>query len=228
MTYLLLPGAGGDARSWDLVADRLRARGHHVVAPDLPGPDPAAGLQTYADVAVAALAGRARPVVVGQSMGAFTAPLVAARVPVELLVLVCPMIPAPGEPAGAWWAATDQAAAYRESETRAGRDPDAPLDPATLLLHDVAPDVAERLLAEDREEAGRSWDDPWPLEAWSDVPTRVIVGARDRLFPEAFARRVARERLGVEADVIGTGHLPALARPDELAARLLACAPATA
>jgi len=228
MTYLLLPGAGGDARYWDLVADRLRARGHDVVAPDLPGPDPAAGLDTYADVAVAALGGRAGPVVVGQSMGAFTAPLVAARVPIELLVLVCPMIPAPGESAGAWWAATGHEAAYRESEARAGRDPDAPFDLATLFLHDVAPDVAERVLAGDREETGRSWDEPWPLEAWPAVPTRVLVGARDRLFPEAFARRVARERLGVEADVIDTGHLPALARPDELAERLVAYAPATA
>jgi hypothetical protein len=29
-------------------------------------------------------------------------------------------------------------------------------------------------------------------------------------------RRLALERLGIAADAIGTGHLPALSRPDEL------------
>src|SRR5690606_22310794 len=155
---------------------------HDVVAPDLPGPDPTAGLDAYAEVAVAALGDRERPVVVAQSMGAFTAPLVSARMPVGLLVLVCPMIPAPGESADAWWAATGQEAAYRENEAREGRDPEAPFDLETLFLHDVPRHAADRLLAgDDRDETGASWTDPWPLAAWPDVPTRVLVGARDRL-----------------------------------------------
>jgi hypothetical protein len=33
-------------------------------------------------------------------------------------------------------------------------------------------------------------------------------------------RRLARERLSIVADVIDTGHLPALSRPDELVQRL--------
>jgi hypothetical protein len=37
------------------------------------------------------------PRIVAQSLGGFTAPLVRDRVPVELLVLIAPMIPAPGE-----------------------------------------------------------------------------------------------------------------------------------
>jgi hypothetical protein len=40
------------------------------------------------------------------------------------------------------------------------------------------------------------------------------------MFPLAFQRRVVRERLGFEPDVIDSGHLPAFARPDELVARL--------
>ena len=39
-------------------------------------------------------------------------------------------------------------------------------------------------------------------------------------------RRLSRERLGVEPDVIDTGHLPALARPDDLADRLVGYAAA--
>jgi hypothetical protein len=45
----------------------------------------------------------------------------------------------------------------------------------------------------------------------------VIAGRNDRLFPLEFMRRLSRERLGVEPDEIDTGHLPALAGPDELA-----------
>ena len=61
---------------------------------------------------------------------------------------------------------------------------------------------------------------PWPLDAWPDVPTRVLVGRDDRLFPAGFQRRVARERLGVEVDEIRGGHLLALSEPELLVERL--------
>jgi pimeloyl-ACP methyl ester carboxylesterase len=48
----------------------------------------------------------------------------------------------------------------------------------------------------------------------------VLAGRHDRLFPLDFMRRLARDRLGVTADVIDSGHLPALSRPKELAERL--------
>jgi pimeloyl-ACP methyl ester carboxylesterase len=48
----------------------------------------------------------------------------------------------------------------------------------------------------------------------------VLAGRHDRLFPLEFMRRLARERLGIEADVIDSGHLPAVSRPDELVRRL--------
>jgi pimeloyl-ACP methyl ester carboxylesterase len=63
--------------------------------------------------------------------------------------------------------------------------------------------------------------EPWPLERWPDVPTRVLVPGEDRLFPLGFQRRVARDRLGVEVDEIPGGHLPMLSRPGELAERLV-------
>ena len=55
---------------------------------------------------------------------------------------------------------------------------------------------------------------PQRLAAWPDVPTRVLVGRDDRLFPADFQRRVARERLGIEADEIDGGHLVALSEPE--------------
>jgi alpha-beta hydrolase superfamily lysophospholipase len=77
-TYALLPGAGGAAWYWHRVVPLLEAAGHQAVAIELPAADAHAGLAEYSEVAVAALTGSSGPVVVvAQSMGAFTAPLVA-------------------------------------------------------------------------------------------------------------------------------------------------------
>jgi pimeloyl-ACP methyl ester carboxylesterase len=52
------------------------------------------------------------------------------------------------------------------------------------------------------------------------VPTRVLAGRDDRLFPLEFQRRVARERLGLPVDDLPGGHLVALSHAVELADRL--------
>jgi hypothetical protein len=49
------------------------------------------------------------------------------------------------------------------------------------------------------------------------VPIKVVVGRNDRFFPADFQCRVAKDRLGVDADVIPGGHLVAMANPDGLA-----------
>jgi pimeloyl-ACP methyl ester carboxylesterase len=66
---------------------------------------------------------------------------------------------------------------------------------------------------------------PWPCSGWPDVPTRVVVGSDDRLFPLEFQRRVVRERLGLDVDVLPGGHLMALSRPRELAEKMLSYLP---
>jgi pimeloyl-ACP methyl ester carboxylesterase len=63
-------------------------------------------------------------------------------------------------------------------------------------------------------------EERWPLKAWPDVTTRVLAGRDDRLFPVGFQRRIAHERLGVDAEEIEGGHLLALSRPEELVERL--------
>jgi pimeloyl-ACP methyl ester carboxylesterase len=219
-TYVLLPGAGGEAWYWHLVAPLLRARGHEVVAPDLPAADEEAGLREYADTALDAIGDRDGVIVVAQSMGAFTGPMLCDRADVRLLILVAPMIPVPGETPGDWWTNTGQGPARREQEVAEGRDPDAEFDLMTGFFHDVAPEVVTEAFSRGEPGQAEPWDEPWPLDAWPDVPTKVLAGRHDRLFPLEFMRRLAVERLGVEPDVIDSGHLPALSRPDELADRL--------
>ena len=222
-TFVLIPGAGSDSWYWHLVAPELRARGHDVVAVDLPCDDDSAGLDEYADVVVDAIGDRRDLVLVAQSMGAFTAPLVCERVPVELMVLVAAMVPRPGESPGDWWANTGHAQARREQAERDGRGTGDD-DPAALFLHDLPPDVAAEAMTRGRNQSGTPFEKTWPLDRWPDVPTRFLLCRHDRFFPAAFQRRVVRERLGIVPDEMDGGHLPALAHPDDLAERLVAYA----
>jgi pimeloyl-ACP methyl ester carboxylesterase len=220
-TFVLLPGAGGDSWYWHLAASELRGHGHEVLTPDLPAADDSAGLSEYADTVLEAVGDRSGLIVVAQSMSAFTAPMLCDRLNVRLLVLVAPMIPARGESPGEWWSASGQTTARRGQDEREGRDPDAPFDVRTAFLHDISPDlVAEMFARGEPRQSDTPFADPWPLDEWPRVPTRVVACRHDRLFPLDFMRRLARERLGVEPDVIDTGHLPALSRPKELADRL--------
>ena len=59
------------------------------------------------------------------------------------------------------------------------------------------------------------------FDSWPAVPIRVVAGSGDRFFPLEFQRDVARDRLGLEPDVLPGGHLIALAHPSELASYLL-------
>jgi pimeloyl-ACP methyl ester carboxylesterase len=224
-TFVLVPGAGGDSWYWHLVRQRLRERDHEVVSPDLPASDETAGLSDYADAVVEAVGDRDELTVVAQSMAAFSSPLLCDRIDVRRLILVAPMIPAPGESPGEWWERSGQRAAQREQDEREGRDPDAPFDWRTAFMHDVPDEVVKEAAARgEPRQADKPFAEPWPLDRWPDVRTRVIACRHDRLFPLEFMRRLARERLGVEPDVIDSGHLPALARPRELAAMVEAYA----
>lgn len=221
-TFALIPGAGIDPGVWQWTSAELRALEHHAVAPPLPLDDPAAGPGTHAAAVVEAVRRLPGPlVVVGQSLGAFTAPLVAARVPVAALILVAPMVPAPGETAGEWWSAVKHEEAIAPLVRRFG--PMSSWGPEVLqrvFLHDVPPDIAQEAERFNGTPGPGMFSEPWPLSAWPDVPTRVLAPRHDRLFPLTFQRRVTTERLGLAVDEFPSGHLPMLARPRELATRL--------
>lgn len=224
-TFVLIPGAGGSAWYWHRLVPELRERGHEAIAVELPTGDDSAGISEYADAVVEAVGDRGEGlVIVAQSMGTFTAPLVCERLPVKLLVLLNPMIPKPGESAGEWWEATGQPQARAAQAARDGRtlggDDDGMRD---AFFHDLPPDVRSAAVAQgEPDQSGTPFGRPWPLERWPDVPTRVLQGRDDRLFPVEFQRRVAQERLGITPEEMPGGHLVALSRPAELAERLVA------
>jgi len=225
-TFVLIPGAGGSAWYWHPVTPLLAAAGADVIAVDLPAADDTADLFTYADVVCAAAADIDGPVVlVGQSMGGFTAPMVADRLAARLIVLVNPMVPTAGETPGQWWEMTGQHQAMTENFRRIGL-PDKDFDPIEDFFHDVPAQVREEALSQpEPEQSDTPMNQPWPCDGWPNVPTRVVVGSDDRLFPLEFQRRVVRERLGLDVDVLPGGHLMALSRPHELAEKMLSYLP---
>jgi pimeloyl-ACP methyl ester carboxylesterase len=203
-TFALIHGGGGSSWDWHLVVPELRERGHDPVAVDLPSEDESAGWQEHVDVVVDALGDRQNVVVVGHSLGAFTAPLVSARITADLLVLVAAMIPAPGELLADWWTNTrHESSGYDD-----------------LFFHDVPPELAKEAQQHERDETSKALREPWPLEAWPETPTRYLLCRDDRMFPADWARRHARERLGIEADEMDGGHYVSISRPRELAERL--------
>ena len=207
-TFVLIHGGGGSSWDWHLLEPELRARGHDVVAVDLPCEDEDAGLAEYTDAVADAIGDRRDLVVVAHSFGGFTATLVPARLPVRLLVLLTAMIPVPGEPPADWWANTGHGSVAL---------PDGDI---AQYLHDVPPELAAEALARSRHQTGASSRAPWPLAALPDVPTRFLLCRDDRFFPPEFMRRVVSERLGIEPDEIDGSHCVALSRPAELADRL--------
>jgi pimeloyl-ACP methyl ester carboxylesterase len=219
-TFALIHGVGDVGWYWHLVESELRGRGHEALAPDLPCDDDAAGLGNYADTVIDAIGDRRDLVVVGQSFGGYTATLVADRRPVDALVLVAAMIPAPGERAEDWFANTGYEEAVRTQARRdGGRTGNE--DPYVVFYHDVPRALAEEALSRGRRQSDTPGRTPWPLDAWPPVPTRFVLCTEDRFFPPELMRRVVSERLDVRPDEIEAGHCVALSRPKELADLLI-------
>src|SRR3954468_21760671 len=192
-TFALIHGGGGSGWDFHRLVPELAARGHDAIAPDLPITDKTAGLADFTDTVLAALGDASDVAVVGHSYGGFTAPLVASKVRARVLVYLAGMIPAPGEPPGQWWGNTGFAAPSGLSDIE-------------TYFNGVPLSLAEEGMAHGREQVSKEWDEPWPLPAHPDVPTRVVLCRDDRFFTPDFQRRVARERLGLEPDEVDGPH----------------------
>jgi pimeloyl-ACP methyl ester carboxylesterase len=221
-TYALIPGGGGDPWEWHRLVPELNSRGHDAIAIRLPAEDDTAGWSEYADAVVDAIGDRAADVIlVATSMGGFTAPIVCTRRRVDLLVLLNAMIPVPGETFNTWGANTGSGPARREYLASLGLTTVEFDDATVMYYHDMPSDLrAEAEARTWQEQSMTPLDEPWPLAIWPDVPTRVLVGRHDRMFPLDFQRRVARERLAIDVDEIDGGHMLAISHPVVLADRL--------
>ena len=218
-TFALVHGAWHGGWCWNLLVEELLKRGHHCVAPDLPGDDPTATWDTYAQVVTDALSGVVDPILVGHSKGALTIALVALRRPVKLLVYLCPStpvaIPRPDSPPSFHEGAM---AALKIDEL--GRDWWPPDDAVRDMYRHVEPALARWAVARLRPDANPPG--AYPVQAPPKLPSRYIYATDDELFIPESRRWAARNVFGVEAIEIEGGHFPMLERPSELAGLLVA------
>jgi pimeloyl-ACP methyl ester carboxylesterase len=214
VTFCLIHGQWHDGASWDAVVDRVRARGHEALAPDMPFDDPDADYAERARPASQALAGARDPVVVvGHSIASAEAALVAAERRPALLVYLCPRFGGFATPPGA-------PAIFREAFPFPARGADgrsvwtreAAIDVMyPRLPRDTAGALAERL------RPGASAVGAYPLDEHPDVPTALVYTTEDEFFTPEWERFVAREILGVEPIAMPGGHFPMVERPDAVA-----------
>jgi pimeloyl-ACP methyl ester carboxylesterase len=211
-TFVLIHGGGSSSWDWHLVAPVLRELGHAVIAVDLPIEDESNGVSEYADAVVEACGDRTNLAIVAHSWGGLVAPVVASRVPADLLVFLSGLIPKPGEAPDAWWSASgynDLGISFANEE-----------EEIDVFYNGVPADLITASYANARGQSSTKGDEPTPLKAWPDVPTRFLVCRDDHFMPPEFARAQVRDRLGITPDEIDGGHMIALSRPRELAERL--------
>ena len=205
----------------------LEAEGHRAVAVDLRGDDWSVHLADTAALVDAAVGpDTADLIVVGHSLGGITIPLVAMLRPVVRLSFVCALIPRPQRSLDDVLAEESRAMFDPRSAMRPRirhDDGSASLDPETARLvyyHDCTDDVAAWAVSNLRPQVWTTGGDVSPLERWPDVESQYILCRDDRALRPEWARRRAREWLGVEPVELDGGHSPMLSRPRELAASL--------
>jgi pimeloyl-ACP methyl ester carboxylesterase len=220
-TFALVHGAWHGAWCWERLLEPLEQRGHGAVAIDLPAEDLDAGLDTYADVVAAFLAPVEDDViVVGHSLNGLILPLVAARRPVSALVYLCAFIPVEGQSMNDQFRSSPEPVLTFE----ASPEPDGhgrshwPEEAAARrgLYPDLTDEDAAWAFAQLRAQAPTSQKEPCPA-GLPAVRAVSMIGAYDAGLNPAWARRVARERLGAEPVELAAGHFPMITEPETLA-----------
>jgi pimeloyl-ACP methyl ester carboxylesterase len=217
--FCLIHGSAQTSEVWDRLVPELNQRGFETVVPKLPAHEGEAGARRYAGVVADALKDVQGDVIaVAHSASGLLLPVVTDARPVNRMVFLAGAIPKVGV------SFLDQMKADRSmfNPEWPGQDPSTD-DAAAMkfILHDCDPDAAKW---------GLTVRSPWypeglyaevcPLTSWPDMPSSYIVCSDDRTFRPEWARRAAREQLGVEPLEIPGGHCPQISRPADLAALL--------
>lgn len=215
-TVALVHGCTQGPSSWDRVRPYLKDDGVRTVTLDLDPKefDGANGLECATQIAKV-LEGHDHVILVGTSCTGLIIPLVSMFRPIDHLVFVCAGLPDIGR------SATDQIFG------------DALLHEDWMGYLDTheSEDAARSFMFNDCEGATLDWalttvrvwmpqpayDEVTPLESWPDIPSTYILGTRDRIINQAWARPAAMSRLGRAPVELDTGHCPQNSKPDALA-----------
>ncbi len=231
-TIVLIHPFPVDATFWDPVAGVLRAAGHDVITPNLPGfggrqLEPDWTMPGEADSLAAQIP--AGSVVVGLSMGGYAALALLAAHPDRVGSLVLADTRAAGEAPEGMAGRRDTAASLRANGSAAFLDAFVPKalrpDPAPAVVAQLR-QIAEAQPADamaDATMAIATRDDTDGLLPHIAVPVLVIVGEHDAIIPPSVHTEMAARIPDATLAVIGgAGHLTALEEPQEFSDLLLA------
>lgn len=225
-TFVLVHGAFADAHAFDAIRPLLEARGHRVIAVDLPGHGAATSaaqaitLETYVTAVTALVEAQPTPVVlVGHSMAGLIVSQVAERVPqrVEQLVFVAAYLPVSGQ--------SLEELAKRDPASLVGQNMQFATDFSTVtikhealaeaLAADLPPEVQAFIVAGHKPEPLAPFQGKVTLSAtrFGAVPRAYVFTTNDRAVTPALQRQMVAAWPGTKSATLETSHLPFLARP---------------
>ncbi|MBB4935228.1 pimeloyl-ACP methyl ester carboxylesterase [Lipingzhangella halophila] len=227
-SFVLVHGNFLGPWSWERVAETLRARGAHVVAPDLPSAagDSAPG-DLYADARTVrdALDATHAPVILcGHSYGGAVITEAGAEHPAATrLVYLAGAVPDIGQHlASLAPAVPDNTPEDKGEQVRAlpdGRIELTPESAAHALFHDCSPAERDRALRNLRPSNPATGAQPLTRAAWHATPATYVRCRHDRMPELVSSGFTATNPLTVE---LPTGHCPNWSAPDDVAELLLA------
>ena len=216
-TMCLLHGNWHDGSCWEPLTRRLEQLGHRALTPDLPLHDPTAGYAERARPAIEALASAEPPVaVVGHSLAAGIAPIVAAGAAAAIVVYLCPAPTGPFAGVDVEVAPVRRTFALPPADESGASVWDA--DAAVETMYARLPRGIARAHAE-RLRPGSSAPDSYPGDN-PELPGRLILATEDEFFEPEWSRRVASAVLHTDPVEIVAGHFPMIEAPAELASLL--------
>jgi len=62
-----------------------------------------------------------------------------------------------------------------------------------------------------------AYDEVTPLESWPDTPSTYLIGTKDQIISQEWAREAVRARLGASPIDLQTGHCPQNRKPEAVA-----------
>jgi pimeloyl-ACP methyl ester carboxylesterase len=238
-TYLLIHGAWHGGWCWQKIVPLLEARGHTVLAPDLPGhgDDKTAvasvTLESYTERIVEIVCAQTAPVIlVGHSMGGIAITQAAENCPERIgaLVYLSAFLPRNGESL-ATWASQDRESMVNPSTTDPRADGAIGFKPEhsreAFYGNCAEEDVAfaqSRLLAQ----SGAPFGTPvqTSAERWGRTPRYYIECARDRALTLRLQREMQKHSPCRQTFSIDTDHSPFFSAPTQLVDALLRIASA--
>jgi pimeloyl-ACP methyl ester carboxylesterase len=135
--------------------------------------------------------------------------------PIDHLVFICAGLPDIGR------SATDQIfgdGLLHEDWLSYPGEPDSPEAATTFMFNDCDPDALEWALSTVRLWMPQpAYDEVTPLESWPDVPATYLLGTKDRIINQEWARAAVSSRLGRPPVELDTGHCPQNSKPELLA-----------